>query len=396
MQIIVNIFNQRVAVLIALIILVSNPVWFLWEFRFLVVLFFLAILVLILLPRLHNKKLVSQVVFTLPITVLFFLYFVVLSGLVGGFQTYLFASFIILLIHPLFYEYEKSMALKIITYTLASIVFVSLFFWLIHTYMFALPMLGGYISYYESKGMDSVIENYLVFIQVQHDFLIRFYSIFDEPGTLGTLSAFILYANKYDFRKKANIIILVGAIFTFSMAFYILFLIGLLIQYVNNVRRILLMAFGTLLVFSCVLYFFSDNITFQTTVLGRFSNIEASINNRESHYLDNYYSYFFSGSDVLYGKGRSFLVSNPILFEGQTYKFFIIEFGVLGLVIILITYIGLIRSFNLFQIGVLIIFFLSFVQRPFIAQSWQILLFILIINELNLPLNRHKDKYVTR
>src|SRR5690606_28258663 len=126
----------------------------------------------------------------------------------------------------------------------AFIVFVSGIPWLIHTFAFPLPMWGGTIQYYESKGMDNILENYILFIQVQHEFVVRFYSIFDEPGTLGTLSAFVLYGNRYMFRRKENLIILIGGILTFSLAFYILLIAGLFIQNIRNIKQILFATIG--------------------------------------------------------------------------------------------------------------------------------------------------------
>ncbi len=59
------------------------------------------------------------------------------------------------------------------------------------------------------------MNNYLLFVTMATANTFRFYSMFDEPGVLGTLSAFVLFANKYDFKRKSNLIILIGAFFHF-------------------------------------------------------------------------------------------------------------------------------------------------------------------------------------
>src|SRR5690606_22133604 len=332
------IINAKVPIILALIVLVSNPVWFLWNIRFVIVLLLILLLVLFLLPRLHSKSAVNSMGKNIPIVFLFAAYFLGISTLVGGFQTYLLTSAFILLIYPVITKQERLEALKIITNCLAIIILISGIPWLVNTFIFKLPMWGGTIKYYESKGMENVIENYILFIQVQHDFLVRFYSIFDEPGTLGTLCAFVLYGNRYNFKNRANLVILIGAIFTFSLAFYLLVILGLFIQNLRNVKKLLFAVIGLIIVGSTVLYLLADNETFQTAILGRFSDIEGSIENRELATLDVYYNRFLSTPEGIYGAGRNFLLSNPSLFKGQTYKFFVIEFGIIGSLILLITY----------------------------------------------------------
>lgn len=55
---------------------------------------------------------------------------------------------------------------------------------------------------------------------------IRFNSIFLEPGYLGTLCSFILYAAKFNFKRKSNLVILFALILSFSLAGYIITLLG--------------------------------------------------------------------------------------------------------------------------------------------------------------------------
>ncbi|MFD2966709.1 hypothetical protein [Sphingobacterium bambusae] len=368
--------------------------WFLWNVRFLVVIGLLGLLILLLLPRLHDDKFITGVARSSPLSILFFLYFGILSAFIGGVQTYLIASFLILLFHRLFTETEKIRALEILSNLLAGIILMSLVPWLVHTFIYKLPMWGGYIQYYDTKGMDSVIENYLLFIQVQHDFLIRFYSIFDEPGTLGTLCAFVLYGNRYDFRRKTNIIILVGAITTFSMAFYALFLLGIFLQNLTQIRRIVI-ALTSLVVLTIIVYaLFKDNETFQTTIINRFTDVDSSVESRESGYLDEFYKGFLQKPERIYGAGRGVMTDNPLLFKGQTYKFFVIEFGLAGVAILLMCYTFLLKKFDLMQVGCLVVFLLSFMQRPFAAQPWQILLFIMIIAELERRRFKQRDDLI--
>jgi len=381
----------RVSLLLALIVLISNPVWFLWNIRFYIVAFLVFLLVVFLLPRLGRGDNFLAIFRKISITFLFFVYFVIISSLIGGFQLYVLISFVILLLYPLIKDKEKEIALKMITKMLAVIVFVSFIPWVVNTFIIQLPMLGGYIEYYDTKGMDSVIENYILFIQIKHDFLIRFYSIFDEPGTLGTLSAFILYANRFDFRQKQNIIILIGGCFTFSMAFYILMLLGLLIVNLNRFKRIVVSIIYVILFVIFMFLVLENNETFKTVIIDRFQNVNSSLENRESFYLNYFYDYFVNSSEIWFGIGRDFILSKNSLLAGQSYKFFIIEFGLFGFLCAVITYLSMVKKINLFQLGLFILFFVSFIQRPFLIQPWQILLFILIIGSSEINKNFKHD-----
>jgi hypothetical protein len=51
---------------------------------------------------------------------------------------------------------------------------------------------------------------------------LRFSSIFDEPGFLGTICAFILIIDGFNVNKRINFLFLLSGIFTFSLAFYIM------------------------------------------------------------------------------------------------------------------------------------------------------------------------------
>lgn len=362
--------------ILSLLILFSNPMWFTWNYRIFYILFFSGLLILFLLPRIRNniRILYSQLVATF----VFFLYFCVFSSLLGGVQTYFFLSFSVVLLWPLIYENEKKFTLSYLTTFLTCLMLISFIPWFINTYLFSLPSFGT-IGYYESKGMDVVIQNYILFIQVEHDFLIRFYSVFDEPGTIGTLIAFVLYGNKYNFKDKRNVVLLISAVFTFSLAFYILLGVGIVIQKVKGLKTILLYGFLLTIVGISIVYFLQNDATFNVTVLDRFNNIGDSMESRESRYLVVFYENFVNTQEFFYGKGRDFLLEYGWMFTGQSYKFFILEFGILGLLVLFLTYFSFIKVYNTYTIGLLILFTISFIQRPFALLSWQILLFIVIL-----------------
>ena len=87
----------------------------------------------------------------------------------------------------------------------------------------------------------------------------RFASIFDEPGYLGTLCGFLLALGRFDFKKYQNLIFLFAGMLSLSFAFYVILFV-LLALYLIKERKISIMfavfSVGLLLVY-CFPDFFS-------------------------------------------------------------------------------------------------------------------------------------------
>lgn len=77
---------------------------------------------------------------------------------------------------------------------------------------------------------------------------LRFHSVFDEPGIVGTISLILLYINSFNFRKWYNIALFASGILSFSIFFYIGAIVyGLLILYKqkkNRIRNLIMIAIG--------------------------------------------------------------------------------------------------------------------------------------------------------
>ena len=82
----------------------------------------------------------------------------------------------------------------------------------------------------------------------QYNTSMRFSSIFDEPGYLGTICAFLLAINKFDFKKISNIILLTGGILSLSVAFYVMMFISICFISFNK-RRFYLIFIISIVIF---------------------------------------------------------------------------------------------------------------------------------------------------
>ncbi|WP_171496751.1 hypothetical protein, partial [Acinetobacter haemolyticus] len=181
----------------------------------------------------------------------------------------------------------------------------------------------------------------------------------------------------YNLKKWQNLIILISSIFTFSLAFYLLTVLGMLFVYLidKRIKSMFFLIFGVFISSSFMLSIES----FRFVVLDRLGSFDESLARRSGILLNEFYDEFSKSVEFFYGKPLNFLTNNRALVEGQSYKFFLIEYGVIGVFLILLLYLYFVfKSRNFFAIMLFLIFCISFIQRPFLFTPWQIMLFVMI------------------
>lgn len=341
---------------------------------------------LIILLFLQNVKRIAKnasTSFVSIYTIILFLYFIVLRAH-EGIQGSSFVTIITFLSLFFVSSKDKVEALSFLTKVLTAIILLSLPLWIINNYFTSLPVFGS-LNYSEGKGDAGtvVLSNYLFFIQPSDYDINRFYSVFDEPGVLGTLAAFVLFGNQYNFRRKKNIVILIGGFFTFSLAFYVLTLIGIVLINIKNIRAIAYSFFIIITISTSLFLILKDDPSFQRLIIERFLEIDSSLDRRHSFELNYIFDNFMGSIHFLWGLSKKDVVNITELGSGQGYKLFLIEYGIIGLVLVLIMYFFFKEKKSKYFYFALILFVLSFIQRPFLFTPWQITLFSLIIANLN-------------
>ncbi len=384
-------FSILISLILTLIVFFQNPPWFIISISYTLLFSSIFFLFIILLRRFYLKPVYyfDKIWFILVL----FLYFGVISSY-GDFRVssiFTILTFIILLSLS---EDEKYLALICFTKFFSFIIFISFFTWSIHNLFLEFPSFG-IIDLRDLKGAgETILINHLFFLQIDSFQFNRFYSVFDEPGVLGTLGAFILIANNLDFRQKDNLIIFVGCLFSFSLSFYFLIFLAFIFKYSSNIR--LLMKFVIIFMFFLFIFFLflNNNSTFQGVILYRLFNFdEFGIESRTSYDLNLFFNDFLFSKDFLFGKGTSFLNSNPILLTGQGYKFFFIEYGFFGFLLVLCMYFYLMDFKNKYHYFCLFVFLVSFLQRPFMFTSWQLVVFSFCLTGLNVYSKNKKYLY---
>lgn len=371
--------DKLLPILILILIFSSNPPWFIFGFNYYIV---ALIIFLIFGCILISKKSPSRnFLYALPILIIAISYFLFFKSL-GEFR---FSTVLFFLTYTLTFfinDNIKNIAFDSFNKVLGYSVLISLVFWLFHNFLFKLPFnfpldYSGALG----KGEGMVVTNYIAFIQPDLDYF-RFYGFFDEPGVLGTLAAIVLLGSKYDFRKKENIFILLGGIFTFSLAFYVVTILGYLINSIlmKRVKQTAIVVFSILSLFPFLLTIEA----FKLSILYRLTNFNQSVQERNGVLLDQFYNSFLETSHIYFGESLNFFSENSVLREGQSYKFFIIEYGFLGLIILILLYVFLIdlKKINLYILFTLFVFLVLFTQRPFMFTPWGILLFSIILPKI--------------
>lgn len=129
-------------------------------------------------------------------------------------------------------ESARSYVFRNITRWFAVMLVPSIALWVITGFM-DIPSLGmvQWTTEDTSEYGYGIAQNYIFFIkpivgEILGGRLARFCGPFLEPGHLGMMCAFILYANNLDFKDKYNRIIAISLLFTLSLSGYLLLIVG--------------------------------------------------------------------------------------------------------------------------------------------------------------------------
>jgi hypothetical protein len=234
------------------------------------------------------------------------------------------------------------------------------------------------------KGGYCQMDNYFFFVENNTSYNARFYSMFDEPGVVGTLAAFILYGNKYDFSRWYVWVIAICSIFTFSLAFYTLTLIGFLYYRMRNVKQIASAILVIICTITLLVYLYNNDEGFQKSIVSR--TIEesdgGSLDSRTGYACKKKLDSIRWTPSYFIGIGKN-AMDRENLREGASYQLFVLERGLLSLFVVASCYFSFTKHRRKEVWMLLILFFASFLQRPLLFTSWQMLLFNCIMANIN-------------
>ena len=286
----------------------------------------------------------------------------------------------------------KGQLFSFIVKTFVLINSISLIAWIL--YLLGIPFPHTYVEYSVYK-----YDNYYFFLfnlNFINQIIPRFSGVIIEPGHLSMVSALLLYCNGMKLNKRVNLMLLIFIIFSFSLSGYILYITAyfynqLIIKKVWKQFAIISMIFAFIVIPFTLQYNGGDNAINQL-ILARleFEDGEMSGNNRNAEGFELFYKKNIKGEKLLLGIGNE--KWSKIDYTNCSYKSFICANGLVGLFMLILLYICFIAPYsNKYTICLLLLYIMSFWQRPYALMRYELFIFILGIVHITLSNKLYKN-----
>ena len=218
--------------------------------------------------------------------------------------------------------------------------------------------------------------NYILYLQTTEDYgmITRFNAFFLEPGHQALVSTFLLMANAFDFRRnKYCYILLAGVLFSFSLAGYMLTATGWVLIWSDSIKKAAI-SIGMLAAFvgAVLMWNGGDNDIYELIIARLEYDEQKGIkgNNRVNHTTDFIFEKAEKQGYALTGmKGHA----NMTLIEGAGYKIYVLKYGWIGVILVVLFYLSVIPpKYNIrYTVIYLIVLSLCFAQRAYpFWYSW--------------------------
>ena len=293
--------------------------------------------------------------------------------------------FPVLMVAPLllfFRKEESEDLLHKISVVFAAIVALGVIEYLV-SLVVPLPSFGK-LKYVGIAELEFEYFNYIFMVQQDSYSVVdyqRFASIFTEPGHLAVVSCFLLYGNKYDFKKWYNIVLLVGTIVSLSLAGYLLIMMSMFFLSTGKnskkllIALIVLVATGTLF---GIYYNGGDNVI-NERIFERLQYDEEkgiSGNNRVSDNTELLFLAAVANGDIIRGYGAEFDDYVDAGYHGAGWQFFLLRKGVIGLIFAVFFY--LFMTFDSknrkYALGLLAIYSAAFLDQADVFNfAWSVI-----------------------
>jgi hypothetical protein len=352
-------------ILSGIAIVLSSP-YFVWESQLLIfrITHLVGNIILLFIILKHNNYLIFNIEL-----VLFFL-LVSLYTMFAGTEIHEFSY--LPLLSLLFISLRPIQQLRIFNY----FVTILAVFYFIGLLSYLLSILGLNIQIGSATAPNMSKNPYLVFFgHVEESGLpiYRFSGIFDEPGVVGTLNGLILSSIGISTRNIKSIIILLAGLVSFSLAFYIILILFILFNL--NFKNIFLAVF----ILITLILFSGDK--FNDLIISRLAIEDGRLagDNRTTLVFDEWYEEYLTkgGKDLILGRGKGSFKTIEEVQGVSTYKVFIINYGLIGVGLIICFYASCVYFINNSKKGwfLLFIFIISAYQRSYLLDFYSLIMF---------------------
>jgi hypothetical protein len=214
------------------------------------------------------------------------------------------------------------------------IVFISIGFLSYLSILFGLQDPVSYLSLDSGRGyfiflFTTFIDHADITFSTEVGIFSRFMGYLNEPGFLGVINALIIIASRFEL-SKANLILFITGIFTISLGFYFLIIIGSFLTFYNQKKEFFVRNFIILFAFIGALFFFKDSEIINNLLISRLDISDTGISGYRRGDGGNIVNLWLS-SDLL---GFLFGVGGT---EGpSSFYLNLIQLGVIGVVFIVL------------------------------------------------------------
>jgi len=210
--------------------------------------------------------------------------------------------------------------------------------------------------------------------------LYRFMGPLDEPGLVGTISALILSANKFLIKKKEDYVILFSGILSFSLAFYVLTLLYLLLSSFSKIKYLFILAMLILSV--SIASQFNDTVHQYTIDRLEVNDKGIKGDNRAGTELEEAYIDWKNGDaiDIFFGNKNLYDADGSASIKQIAVKTGLLGFFIIFLIFFLCFYVAKPQNKHIMSMSIFaffIVFFSSMYQRPDVVKPIFIFLFML-------------------
>ena len=304
----------------------------------------------------------------IAILILIALWITWVDGLAMGLTTTLMYLPVLCLIQlPI--DYKENL-LSFTTKWYAILILISLLMYFASLFI-SLPSIGTFVH-----SIYPPFLNHIFYLETTFDYgtFVRFNAFFLEPGHQALLSTFLILANRFSFKECPWLwILLIAVIFSFSLAGYLLLFTGYALLKINS----LLKAFIAFVILAAVVggatYWSGGNNAMNELIISRLEqDSEKGIkgNNRFTNNTDFTYMRILKSKDIWTGVKEK---TNIKLIEGAGYKIYIINYGLIGVILSFLFYLSLVppNPDYRYTISFIIVLILCFIQRSYPTwYSW--------------------------
>ena len=235
---------------------------------------------------------------------------------------------------------------------------------------------NSYVTYLHSPFAVQISKSYDLIGNLNR---FRLCGIYDEPGRVGTVSAFFLTAEDLQINKDwKNRILFVGGILSLSLAFFIIIAFAFAIKLIHQKR----FKYFAILIVAILSFAVFMNIDFHNVALNSLQNrlsltaTGLAGDNRTDAIFDSFFESFMKNSsffNVLFGNGDGSIyryATEHAMGYSSSYKCIIYDIGILGTIMYLIWIIRYGWFYNRgrrtdwFIVTNILVFIISLYQRP--------------------------------